>query len=163
MYIRFFTNCNYMLKVNIKYLFALSFFLFTLGVTTNSEAQNCSGFEKRCEEAPKYFTKSALSRSFSVRKGRKLLINQTFFGDREYFVSVCGKKKIGDIHLRIIADDENKMILFDNAANNFKSSQIFVVQNTMKVKIELSAPYYFDNVHSECAGIQIHYHQSNKD
>ncbi len=152
-----------MLRVFVKYIFTSCFLFFTLGFTSNSEAQNCSGFEKRCEEAPKYFKKSSLSRSLSVRKGRKLIINQTFFGGREYYVSVCGKKKIGDIHLRIIADDDNKMVLFDNAANNFKPTQLFVIQNTMKVKIELSAPYYFDNVHSECAGIQIHYHQSNKD
>ena len=151
-----------MLSFFVKHLFTSCIVLFTLGITANSEAQNCIGFEKRCEEAPKYFTKSSLSRSLSVRKGRKLLINQTFFGNREYFVSVCGKKKIGDIHLRIIADDDNKMVLFDNAANNFKPTQLFVIQNTMKVKIELTAPYYFDNMHAECAGIQIHYHQSDK-
>lgn len=151
-----------MIRIFFKYLFSTSFLFLTIGFMSNSHAQNCSGFEKRCEEAPKYFTKNSLSRSLSVRKGRKLIINQTFFGDREYFVSVCGKKKIGDIHLRIIADDDNKMVLFDNAANNFKPTQLFVIQNTMKVKIELTAPYYFDNMHAECAGIQIHYHQSDK-
>jgi hypothetical protein len=98
-----------------------------------------------------------------MRKARKVVINQTFFGDREYFISVCGRKKLGDIHFRLISDDENQTVLYDNAAVNFQPSQLFVIQNTMKIKIELSAPHYFDDYNSECAGVQISYHKSGQE
>jgi hypothetical protein len=126
-------------------------------------AQSCQNYEKRCENAPTYFEKSSLSRSVTMRKARKVVINQTFFGDREYFISVCGRKKLGDIHFRLISDDENQTVLYDNAAVNFQPSQLFVIQNTMKIKIELSAPHYFDDYNSECAGVQISYHKSGQE
>lgn len=149
-----------MIKASIKYILSVCLvFITSSGFTASMSTQNCSGFEKKCESAPSYFTKSSLSRSITLRKARKVVINQTFLGGREYYISICGRKKIGDLHLRLIADDENQMVLFDNAANNFKTTQLFVIQNTMKVKIELSAPHYFDDIHAECAGIQIHYHQ----
>lgn len=129
---------------------------------SDMNAQNCRGFEKRCESAPKYFESSSLSRSISLRKGRKVIINQTFYGEREYFISVCGRNRLGKIHFRLIADDEQQTILYDNAAENFKESQLFVIQSTMSVKIELSAPHFFDDSNSECAGIQVSYHRSKK-
>src|SRR5690554_8025852 len=92
----------------VKYLMISSCLLIALGYTTHIDAQNCSGFQNKCEAAPKHFNKTSLSRSLSVRKGRKLIFNQTFFADREYFVSVCGKKQLGDIHLRLITDNEEQ-------------------------------------------------------
>ncbi|HHU58774.1 MAG TPA: hypothetical protein GXZ39_10830, partial [Bacteroidales bacterium] len=65
------------------------------------------------------------------------------------------------IHFRLISDDEDQMVLYDNAVDNFKETQLFVIQNTMKVKLELSAPHYFDDRNAECAGVQIHYHRSD--
>src|SRR5690606_4866660 len=86
--------------------------LFSLQGTT---AQSCRGYEKRCDSAPKHFEASSLSRSITMRKARKTVINQTFYGNREYFISVCGKKRLGNIHFRLIADDESQTVLYDNA------------------------------------------------
>ncbi|GAO28893.1 hypothetical protein [Geofilum rubicundum] len=96
-----------------------------------------------------------------MRKARKTIIHQTFYGNREYFISVCGKKRLGNIHFRLIADDESQTVLYDNAIENFQETQLFVIQNTMKVKIELSAPHYFDDQNSECAGVQVHYNRND--
>jgi hypothetical protein len=143
-----------------KILYIPLLILFSFAFSVNLEAQNCRGFEKRCDSAPKYFESSTLSRSISIRRARKVIVNQTFYGDREYFISVCGRNRLGKIHFRLISDDENQTILYDNAADNFKDSQIFLIQTTMRVKIELSAPHYFDETNSECAGLRIFFNRS---
>jgi hypothetical protein len=132
--------------------------LFSLQGTT---AQSCRGYDKKCDSAPKHFEASSLSRSITMRKARKTVINQTFYGNREYFISVCGKKRLGKIHFRLIADDESQTVLYDNAIENFLETQLFVIQNTMKVKIELSAPHYFDDQNAECAGVQVYYNRND--
>lgn len=135
--------------------------LLLAGGLPQVKAQSCRGYDKRCESAPKHFEASSLTRSITVRKARKTVINQVFYGDREYFVSVCGHRRLGKIHFRLISDDEDQMVLYDNAVDNFKETQLFVIQNTMKIKLELSAPHYFDDRNAECAGVQIHYHRSD--
>jgi hypothetical protein len=117
--------------------------------------QRCTGFDKRCASAPAQFEASSLSRSVSMRKGRKVVITQIFYGNSEYFISVCGKNRLGNIHFRLISVDNNNTVLYDNASDSFKDSQLFVINNTMNVRIELSAPHYFDDSNSECAGIKI--------
>jgi hypothetical protein len=133
--------------------------IISLTVFQTSFGQSCRGFESKCGSAPKYFTSSSLSRAIAMRKARKVIVNQTFYGDREYFVSVCGKSKLGKIHFRLITEDGNETVLYDNAIENFRESQLFVIQNTMNVKIELSAPHYFDDENSECAAILISYNK----
>jgi len=125
-------------------------------------AQNCRDFERRCKGAPGYFEASSLSRSVTLRKARRVIINQTFYGGTEYFISVCGRDRLGKIHFRLIASDESNTILYDNAADDFNQTQLFVIKNTMAVKIELSAPHFFDPNSAECAGIRISYHRSVK-
>ncbi|TCO08828.1 hypothetical protein [Natronoflexus pectinivorans] len=136
----------------------LTLLLGTLAIQ-DGYSQNCRGYERRCDSAPRYFQSSSLSRAVTLRKGRKIVINQTFFGNREYFISVCGHNRLGKIHFRLIADDEDQTILYDNAADDFKESQLFVILNTMAVKVEISAPHYFDDRGSECAGVRIFYNQ----
>lgn len=119
--------------------------------------QNCKGFQKRCSSPPKNFKSSSLSRSVTMRKMRKIVVNQIFYGDRTYHISVCGKNKLGKIHYRLIADDEQRSILYDNAIDNFKPDNVFEIQSTMKVIIELTAPHYFEDGSAECAGISVSY------
>ncbi len=122
-----------------------------------SYAQNCKDYEKKCSDAPKGFKSSSMSRSFSMKKQRKVNINQTFYGGRQYYMAVCGKPKLGKIHFRIIEDDENKTVLYDNAADGFTISKMFAFESTIKLIIEISAPNYFTDSESECAGIVLAY------
>lgn len=128
--------------------------------STNIHGQNCKGYEKKCNSAPSGFKSSSLSRSISMRKMRKVLINQVLYGDRTYYLSVCGKNKLGKIHFRVLADDEQRSVLYDNAIDNFKTNKLFEIQTTMKVIIEITAPHYFDDRGSECAGISVAYRKN---
>ena len=142
-----------------KYLviFITSGLLFLFMDNAPVFGQNCKGYEKKCNSAPSGFKSSSLSRSLSMRKMRKVVINQVLYGDRTYHISVCGKKQLGKIHFRILADDEQRSVLYDNAVDNFKTNKLFEIQATMKIHIEITAPHFFDDRGSECAGINISY------
>lgn len=139
----------------IIFLLFLSFtWMFSLEKVS---AQNCSDYQKKCQQAPRDFSRSALSRAFSIRKMKKIALKQTLFGGREYFVSICGRPKLGKIHFRLLADNAQRDVLYDNAADNFKNQRLFQIDATLPVIIEVTAPYFFDEKESECAGIVVGY------
>ena len=88
---------------------------------------------------------------------RKVTINQVFYGDRTYQISVCGKGRLGKIQYRLLSDDGQRSVLYDNAVDNFQPLKLFEIQSTMKIIIEITAPHYFDDETSECAGVKIAY------
>jgi len=88
---------------------------------------------------------------------RKVVINQVLYGDRTYQISVCGKNRLGKIQFRLISDDEQRTVLYDNAVDNFKQVKLFEINSTMKVVIEITAPHFFEDGISECAGVKIYY------
>lgn len=139
----------------IKILLAV--IVFSLAGTLAGRAQNCRDYEKKCHSAPKEFKQSSLSRSFAIRKMKKIKLNTTFLGDREYHVAICGRGKLGNIHIRLISDDQFRTVLYDNAADNFATEKVFEIRETVKVYVEISAPHFFADNDFECAGINISY------
>lgn len=55
-------------------------------------------------------------------------------------MAVCAAKKLGNIRFRIINDDDDKSVLYDNAENNYQSFISFVNESTSSLIIELSVP-----------------------
>lgn len=119
--------------------------------------QNCSDYHKKCKGAPKSYKSSSLSRSFTLRKMKRVVIKQTLFAGRMYHISVCGRSNLGKIHIRVLNDDGKKSTLFDNATENFAGEKVFQVEATLPVLIELTAPHFFNDKQSECAGVSISY------
>lgn len=78
------------------------------------------------------------SRSATFHKGQKSSFNIIVYKGLDYHVSVCGDKNLGEIRLKIIEDNTKKSILYDNFAENYHSEVIFSVENTRKLKIEVS-------------------------
>ena len=138
----------------MRYLIILCFFLIIPLFVT---AQNCADYHNKCKNAPRDYKMSSLSRSFSLRKMKKIAIKQTLFADRLYHISVCGQNKLGKLHIRVLADIPNRTVLFDNAADNFASEKTFQVESTLPIIIEINAPHFFDDNLSECAGISLSY------
>jgi hypothetical protein len=136
---------------------AVTILLFCFVGAPSAAAQTCKDFENKCQSAPKGFKKSSLSRAFSMRKMKKIKLNTTLLGGNQYFISVCGKAKLGNMHIRIITDDNFKSVLYDNAADDFAANKQFEVEETTKISIEISAPQFFTESESECAGIYIAY------
>ena len=125
-------------------------------------SQQCNDFEKKCPSPNKSFKISASSRSFTLKKGSKTTIVLNALGGRDYFISVCSKGKVEDVQFKIIGGDENnRKILYDNAAVGFSNQKIITMLKTQKIIIEISAPKTkFEKGESECGGIKIAYKNS---
>lgn len=146
------------MKTNIIILVSLFFMLAPI----ISGAQNCTGVNYETELSDNKNFKKSLSQSFSIQKGESVFINQTFFQDNEYYISLHGNDGIGPIRLRILSKEDGgntKNVLFDNASNNYKTSQNLIIKNTVPLVIEISAPNH-DTIHHECLGIQIFFSKS---
>ncbi|MCU4162777.1 hypothetical protein [Carboxylicivirga caseinilyticus] len=131
--------------------------LIIILISCNTTAQNCREFEKKCPSPPKEYKISSLSKSFSLRKKQTIYVKLTLYADRIYFLSVDGKKALGNIHLRIFENDEERKILYDNAINNFQKTKSISVQSTINLVIEVSAPSYFNDRVRECSGLLVAY------
>ena len=123
----------------------------------NLLGQNCKKYENKCPPPPKGFKLSSTSKSFSLKKMKKVNLKLTFYGDRAYYISTTGKPKLGKIHFRLIEADENRTILYDNAADSFATNKIFEIESTLNVIIEVSAPTYQTDRIRECAAVLIAY------
>ncbi len=125
-----------------------------------SSAQKCVGVNYNYELPKSDGFKKSLSQSFTIQKGESILINQTFFENNEYFISLFGNENIGKIRFRLLSKTGDKnQVLFDNANNNYKLTQNIIIKNTVPLIIEISAPNH-DSIHHECLGIQIHFNRN---
>lgn len=124
-----------------------------------SSAQKCVGVSYNYELPENDGFKKSLSQSFTIQKGESILINQTFFENNEYFISLFGNTNIGKIRFRLLSKDgDENQVLFDNANYNYKLTQNLIIKNTVPLIIEISAPNH-DSIHHECLGIQIHFNK----
>lgn len=135
----------------------MSILLATLFLPENTFSQNCTDFQKKCQSAPRDFKASSLSRAFSLKKMKKMAIKQTLFAGRQYHIAVCGKGRLGKIHVRVVADNPERTVLYDNAADNFNTQKTFQIDNTIPIVIEISAPHFFEDKIAECAGVSVSY------
>jgi len=139
-----------------------SFITLCMFFSQDLQSQNCQNYEKKCPSPPKDFKVSSLSKSFSLRKKQIIRIKLTLYGGRMYFFSVEGKKILGDIHLRVYENNEERKILYDNAVNGFKKTKMLNVESTVNLIIEISAPSYFKDRIRECSGFLVAYKNTNE-
>ena len=88
---------------------------------------------------------------------KKVNLNLTLFGNRAYFISAKGNSKLGKIHFRVIEANENKTVLYDNAADSYTLHKIFEISSTLNVIVEVSAPTYKTERKSECSAVLVAY------
>nr|WP_321411385.1 hypothetical protein [uncultured Carboxylicivirga sp.] len=138
-------------------LFKYLSLLISMLISFNIVAQNCRDYEKKCPTPPKDYKISSMSKSFSLRKKQTIYVKLTLYADRIYFLSVGGKKALGDIHMRFFENNEERKILYDNAINNFNQTKSIRVESTINLVIEVSAPSYFKDRVRECSGLLVAY------
>jgi NurA-like 5'-3' nuclease len=60
------------------------------------------------------------------------------YGGEEYYISVDGHRKLGDIGVKIYEDDKNRTQLYSNAEFNYEQFFYFKISRTRKLIIEIS-------------------------
>lgn len=124
------------MKPLIQKIVILIFVSFHAGVLT---AQDCTDYHiENCRWADRTFLYSRQSKSALFTPGMKSNFSIVVYSGEEYYISVSGHRKLGDIHVRLKDDDENNTVLYDNA--NFKYEDFFYFKNalTKKLIIEVS-------------------------
>src|SRR6056297_2343838 len=135
-------------------LFYITLFLI-LGFT--SHAQNCKNYHvENCRWGDRSYFYSRQSRSALFAPGTTSKFNIVVYKGEEYYISIEGHRKLGDLRLRLLEDDEGKTVLYDNA--DFKYENYFYFKNatTKKLIVEVSAPGAEDPDEKEaryCVGV----------
>lgn len=118
-----------------KYLVTLILLLFPVFLY----GQNCNNYHiSHCRWADRTFIYSRQSRSALFTPGMKSEFSIVVYGGEEYYISVDGHRKLGDIGVKIYEDDKNRTRLYSNAEFNYEQFFYFKISRTRKLIIEIS-------------------------
>ena len=84
----------------------------------------------------------------------------TVYSGEEYYVSIKGDRKLGDIRVRIKEDNEEKSLLYDNADYDYEDFLFFKNENTRNLILQVSseAEGKFSNSSDRyCVGVLIEF------
>ncbi len=104
-------------------------------------SQDCTDYhEYHCIFGDYTFFYSKQSKSMLMRPGQKAQVKIIAYGGEDYYISVCANKKFGKLRFRIIEDNDDKTVIYDNAENNYQESIIFSNEVTKNLIVEIIVP-----------------------
>lgn len=125
------------------------------------QAQKCVDFHTGYCPIPDYsFFYNQQSKSFELALGQSAEIRIIAYENTEYYISACAHRKYKRYQLRILEDNDNKSVLFDNSRMGYVDSVKFLNQTTRRLILEITVPEEGNNPESDdgkpkCAGILI--------
>lgn len=126
----------------------------------NSGAQDCYYYhEYQCKFPNTTYYISGQSRSALFTYGMTSEFKMVTFGGEDYHISICHQFKMKNVHFRLIEDNEDKVVLFDNATSNYITEVTFTNNTTRKIIVEISIPddpTAKDKNVNQCVGVLIH-------
>jgi len=115
-------------------LFLLSLFAF------QANGQVCTNYHiDNCRWADNSFFYSRQSRSALFSNGITSKFKIIVYSNEEYYISIAGHKKLGNINITVYEDNDKKTELYDNS--NFKYEESFYFENkkTRQLIIEVTS------------------------
>lgn len=138
-------------------LFSLLFVL--LALSFDAEAQACADFHTRSCPLPDFsYYYDQQSASFALKVGEKAEVNIVVFEKNDYYISICYHRRFDKVNLRILDDNPQKSVLYDNAAESYTDSVKFTNNETKKLILEVSVPEELNNksdTRQRCVGVLI--------
>ena len=126
-----------------------------------SRGQDCTNYHvDNCRWADRTFLYSRQSRSAIFTPGMKSEFRIIVYGKEEYYISIDGHRKLGDIRLRVFEDNKKKSVLYDNANFNYEDFFYFKNSRTRDLVIEISTEEPRDPKAKEnryCLGVLIEF------
>jgi hypothetical protein len=87
------------------------------------------------------------------------------YGGEEYYISVDGHRKLGDIRLRVFEKDDKNALLYDNSEFNYEEFFYFKNSETRNLIVEVKAEEAEDPEEAAekyCLGVLIEFRDINK-
>ena len=146
--------------MKIRYLL-----IFILLIPLQAYSQDCTDYHQyHCPYGDYTFFYSRQSKSMLFSKGQTSEIQMVAYGGEDYYIAVCAHRKFGDIHFRILEDDAQRAVLYDNAENGYSDFIIFSNQSTKNLIIEASVPEGSPHEAKEyrCVGVVIEFRKTGQ-
>jgi len=149
----------------MKDKFKILIFTILLFIPIFAFSQDCTRYHiEHCRWADRTFLYSRQSKSALFKKGMSSEFSIVVYGGEEYYISVDGHRKLGDIRLRIFEDDAQKTQLYDNAEFKYEKYFFFKVSRTRKLIVEVSTREPENDKTSDekyCVGVLIEFRDTS--
>ncbi len=127
-------------------------------------SQDCTDYHQyHCPYADYTFFYSRQSTSMLFTKGHTSEIQMVAYDGEDYYIAVCAHRKFGQLHFRILEDDADRSVLFDNADKDYQQSVTFTNKSTKNLIIEVSVPEASPREEKEfrCVGVVIEFRKTD--
>jgi len=131
-----------------------------------SFGQDCTEYHQyHCLYADYTFFYSRQSKSTLFRPGQTNEMKIIAYSGEDYYVAVCAHRKFGNIHLRILEDNANKKVIYDNAQDNYSEFITFSNNVTRNLILEVSVPLgdNKDTKEARCVGLVIQFRKTGSE
>ena len=139
---------------------AMATLALTLFLGINAVAQDCYFYhEYQCKFPNTTYYLSGQSRSALFTYGMTSEFKLVTFSNEDYHISICYQFKMKNIRFRLIEDNEEKTVLFDNADANYKTDVSFTNTEARRIIVEIAVPDVAnakDKAEKQCVGVLIH-------
>lgn len=121
--------------------------------------QDCTGYHQyHCKYADYTYFYSRQSKSALFRRGQTSEMKIIAYANEEYYVGVCAHRKFGIVHFKIMEDNEQRTLIYDNTKDNNSESIIFSNNVTRNLIVEVSVPEgEKDENDRRCVGVIIQF------
>lgn len=147
-----------------KTIIILTIFQIYLLKTYMVSAQDCFYYhEYQCKFPNSSFYYSGQSRSALFAYGMTSEFKLVTFGGEDYHLSICYQFKMKNIRLRLIEDNDDHTVLYDNKDYKYQAEITFTNNTARKVIVEISVPEDETNKDKQnmyCVGVLIHYRKT---
>jgi hypothetical protein len=85
------------------------------------------------------------------------------FGGEDYHISICYERKFKNVRMRLIEDNTDKTVLYDNKDFTYQSTMTFTNNVARKLIIEISVPEDASGKEGQdlhCVGVLIHFRKT---
>jgi hypothetical protein len=141
-------------------LFLLSSFAF------QANGQSCANYHiENCRWADQSFFYSRQSRSALFIHGTTSKFKIIVYSGEEYYVSVAGHRKLGNIQVKLYVDNDEKEVLYDNSNFDYEEFFYFKNEKTRKLIVEITTEETDDKKDAKdkyCIGVLLEFRSINK-
>ena len=149
----------------MKAYYYLLILLFLCLKPALSVAQDCTDYHQyHCLYADYTFFYSKQSKSALFRQGQVSELKIIAYSGEDYYISVCAHRKFGNIRFRILEDNAERRVIYDNADNDYNESITFSNEVTRNLIVEVSVPEGDSSSSSErrCVGVVIQFRKTGE-
>jgi hypothetical protein len=146
-------------KILAGFVTLLSFLSFKLA------AQDCTDYHQyHCLYSDYTFFYSKQSKSSLFKQGQTSEMKIVAYSGEDYYIAVCAHRKFGDIHFRILEDNDKRQIIYDNASDNYSETITFSNDITRNLIIEVTVPEGDDSSSGDrrCVGVVIQFRKTEE-